>query len=313
MRLSVLLSALLLVTLCAASPAAAADTVHARVMSKQQYRSPPISPHFIGFSLEWDIAWTWTGLNHTRDSFITLMAQLSFSPNDGGPLFRIGGNSADYSLYNPTHAPLPNATSGFAYTWSIDDDQLRALHRGAEAVSGQLVLGLNFRNTTNNASWAVAHARAIERIIGWDSPALKGLEIGNEPDLYSVCPSLGRRPSLDRVLALLRCGVPPLTRALDCCAALVGAGQRQPRQDVHAASVLRGLQHVRQRPAARAADAAQALLPRRHLLLRGGLVRGHRGLHQALHGRAVGRRRAPLSGNTACPAPLPCWLPSDPQ
>ena len=170
---------LLLVSPCVPSAFAADDSVLVKVFTSQ-FRSPPISPHFIGFSLEHDMAWTWTGLDHVRPSFVTLMSQLSTEQHrTGGPLFRIGGNSADYSLYNPQNLPLPNATSGFAYTWSINDTQIAALQRGVEAVRGQLVFGLSFRNATN-ASHAIEHARAIERIVGWESPVLKGLEVGNE-------------------------------------------------------------------------------------------------------------------------------------
>ena len=179
---SLLLFIFLLPLLSLLAPLAfAADVVTATPQLKQ-FRSPPVSPTFIGFSLEHDIACTWTGLDHVRPSFVTLMRILA---RDGGTTFRIGGNSADYSLYNPRHEALPNATSGFPYTWSIDDAQIRALHAGATAVQGQLVFGLNFRNATN-ATHAVEHARAIERLIGWGDAALKGLEVGNEPDLYGV-------------------------------------------------------------------------------------------------------------------------------
>ena len=94
------------------SASAAGDTVVAKVYSSE-FRSPPIARNYIGFSLEHDMAWTWTGLDHVRPSFVELMGWLSRAEGERGlgPLFRIGGNSADYSLYNtPT---LPNATSGF--------------------------------------------------------------------------------------------------------------------------------------------------------------------------------------------------------
>src|SRR6185437_14560452 len=56
--------------------------------------SAPISPNFIGFSLEHDIATSWTGRGHVRPSFVNLMAQLQqTSPTFGGPTLRIGGNS----------------------------------------------------------------------------------------------------------------------------------------------------------------------------------------------------------------------------
>ena len=207
-----LLSLLLLLSLLVPS-ASAADVVTATPRLKQ-FRSPAISPSFIGFSLEHDMAWTWTGLDHVRPSFVTLMGILA---RGGGTTFRIGGNSADYSLYNPRHLPLPNATSGFAYTWSIDDAQIRALHAGVAAVKGQLVFGLNFRNATN-ASHAIQHARAIERLIGWGDVTLKGLEVGNEPDLYQVGTRLCTYLSLSHLHLLLT-----VDASLSVCAVVVFA------------------------------------------------------------------------------------------
>jgi hypothetical protein len=49
------------------------------------------------------------------------------------------------------------------------------------AINSKLILGLNFRQATD-PTWAVEHAQAVEKYIGWDS--VTALEIGNECDLY---------------------------------------------------------------------------------------------------------------------------------
>ena len=91
----------LLLSLLPSLAAGAGDVVYASVLPDAL--GPPISPSFLGFSLEWDVASTWTGRNHTRPSFINLMKQLQQStllPHPHPPTtIRLGGNSADYSWW----------------------------------------------------------------------------------------------------------------------------------------------------------------------------------------------------------------------
>ena len=148
--------------------------------------SPPIRPSFIGFSLEHDMATTWTGLSHTRPSFVNLMRQLHPTRHPhNGTTFRIGGNSADYSLYTSGN-PLPaNLTTGFPFTYAITDADIAALRDGVAAVEGELIFGLNFRYP-NASLYAIPHLQAIQQLIGWkEGSVLRGIEIGNEPDLYA--------------------------------------------------------------------------------------------------------------------------------
>ena len=160
----------------------AGDSVTA-VIHLDQPASPAILPNYIGFSLEWDIATSWTGRESMapRPSFIRLMRQLMLTPGQEGPTFRIGGDSATHSWYNPQHHPIPNITRASG-DYNITEDDLISLGKGVAAINSSLVIGLNFR-LSYNVSWAVPHVQACERLIGW--PLLKGFEIANEPDLLS--------------------------------------------------------------------------------------------------------------------------------
>ena len=191
----------------------AADEVFVRV--QRSNISAPISPNFIGFSLEHDIATSWTGRGHVRPSFVNLMAQLQqTSYAFGGPTIRIGGNSADYSWspystvlpshppsspsprclimslpsasslrYNPTGLPIPHMP-GFDFTYNITDIDITSLASGARAANLSLIIGLNFRRPSN-ASWAVAHMQAVQRLVGFEGKTIKAVELGNEVDDYA--------------------------------------------------------------------------------------------------------------------------------
>lgn len=174
--LQVQLLALLLLPI--SLPTVSANDAVTAVIALNNVTSPPIHPNFVSFSLEVSGAQGWVGSNSSspKPSFLTLMRHLMFTPNQPGPILRIGGNSADESWWNPTHLPrLPNIT------YDIQPIDLIAVNNAATALNSTAVYGLNFRRG-DNSSWAVAHTQAIDRYIGWERAIL---EIGNECDLYA--------------------------------------------------------------------------------------------------------------------------------
>jgi len=140
--------------------------------------SPPIGSDFISFSVEVDVILEWTDKypNPPRASFINLMKQL------GPAVIRVGGDSTDYSWYNPNGLPYPPyRTRPFRY--NITDIDIHSIYNSVQAFGGSVVFGVNFR-PAENASYAINHLLAIDRIIGLNNPSIKAIEIGNEVDLY---------------------------------------------------------------------------------------------------------------------------------
>jgi hypothetical protein len=147
-----------------------------------------IAPNYVSFSLEHDLALHWVGSQklgiNPKPSFTTLMSQLLLTDKQIGPTFRIGGNSADYSWYNQDGLPTPILPSGPAISYNITDDDISSLSAAMDPINGQLIIGVNFRHA-DDATWALNHLKAIDRIIGWKNGIIQAIEIGNECDLYN--------------------------------------------------------------------------------------------------------------------------------
>jgi hypothetical protein len=115
-----------------------------------------------------------------RKSFVNLMNALrSASGGAEGPNIRIGGNSADESVYIPDTTPLPTGD-----TYRISDADFSSYLAAVPLWNGSITPGVNFRDP-HSAALAVAHLQGLGRIIPLDSGLIDGVEIGNECDLYA--------------------------------------------------------------------------------------------------------------------------------
>jgi hypothetical protein len=103
-----------------------------------------------------------------------------FMKNLGPGILRLGGNSQDNVCWDPAHAPHPEGCDGVLTAPDF------ALYSKAAAASGwKLIVGLNLKQ--NSAAWALSEVtRGVSREIPPDQ--ILGLEIGNEPDLFSRTP-----------------------------------------------------------------------------------------------------------------------------
>ena len=115
-----------------------------------------------------------------RFAWLNLMRQLILTPDQEGPRYRIGGDSADLTVYDLN--PLPHLPSGEPLVHSLNSTELQSWAAALNATRSRAIIDLNFRQP-NNASWAVSYVQAIERYIGWD--IVVALEVGNEVDLYA--------------------------------------------------------------------------------------------------------------------------------
>ena len=140
--------------------------------------SPPIPSDFISFSIEVDVVLEWVGRNRTHPPlpFTNFMRQL------GRPTIRVGGDSTDYSWWNPEGRPYPPYTTR-PFRYNITQLDVHCIVNAVNSYGGQVVFGINFRNQ-GNAQWAVQHMQGIEAAVGVNNPAILAYEIGNEVDLY---------------------------------------------------------------------------------------------------------------------------------
>jgi hypothetical protein len=141
-------------------------------------RGQAMAPGFIGMSLEYEALQLYTGRDpRTVDPvFVQLLRQLA--PGQA-PVIRIGGDSADRSWW-PIRGVVP--PGGISYR--LTSGWLRTTQALAATLGAQLIMGLNL--AAGRPPIAAAEARAFLQGIG--RKYISALEIGNEPDLYSVFP-----------------------------------------------------------------------------------------------------------------------------
>lgn len=141
----------------------------------------PLPGDFASFSMEVGSAkpiFTIGGDGVTRrTSWVNLMNVLKeASGGERGPNIRIGGNSADQSVWLPGTAPLPTND-----TYRITQADLNAYGNVAPLWNGSITLDVNLRDETD-PSLAVAHVNAA--LATFPASLVDGIEIGNEVDLF---------------------------------------------------------------------------------------------------------------------------------
>jgi hypothetical protein len=155
------------------------DTIN--VTMDEKLTTVPLPSDFASFSYEVKCTpgmFSYQG--SPRKSFVNLMNVLrTASGGLQGPNIRIGGNSADESVYIPESTPLPTGD-----TYRISDSDFASYLSAVPLWNGTITPGVNFRNPFS-AALAVAHLQGLDKIIPLKSSLINGVEIGNECDLYS--------------------------------------------------------------------------------------------------------------------------------
>lgn len=147
----------------------------ARIVVDRLGRQVPAS--FLGLSVEWDSLAAYTGTAKQRpDALLALLAPVRRAA--GSPLaLRVGGDSADQAWWNPgSRRPRPRTVLQDVGPATLDD--VAWLARG---LGGPVSLDVNLalRDPANAAALVRAARARLPR------GALAGIEIGNEPDLYT--------------------------------------------------------------------------------------------------------------------------------
>jgi hypothetical protein len=177
----------------AAARARTVMLLHAEVAVSLRGRARTVPRSFLGLSTEyWDVP----AYARRLGSFQRILSLLHV-PGDGPFVLRIGGDSADRSLWDPRARTMPGWVFELTRRWLRRTGML--VHR----TGVRLLLDLNL--VTGSAMIAARWAGAAER--GLPHGSVVGFEIGNEPDIYS------RRYWLARVAAT-RLGASVLPQAL---------------------------------------------------------------------------------------------------
>lgn len=157
----------------ASTVGAASDTVSVAV-SSNALPVPKVASDFASFSYEVPCVPTMMSFGgKPRTSFINLMLNLQEQSGAAGPNIRIGGNSADESVYISPQTPLP---SGDKYR--ISDSDFNAYLAAVPQWKGSITPGVNFRDG-NSGALGVAHITALSQIIPFGSGSIvEAIEIG---------------------------------------------------------------------------------------------------------------------------------------
>jgi hypothetical protein len=161
------------VGLLSASPAAA-DTLSATVATKPS--GPSMPEGFVGVSFEVRAVHQYTGSNPLKIDPVLLNLLRGLAPGQS-PIIRIGGNSTDASWW-----PLKGMIPPGGIYYPITPGWLRTTKALARDLRAKLILGINL--AAGRPAIAAAEGRAFLSGIG--RRYIDALEIGNEPNLYSV-------------------------------------------------------------------------------------------------------------------------------
>jgi hypothetical protein len=151
-----------------------ADTLSATVASNPS--GPSMPEGFVGVSIEFRAVHQYTGNNPLAINPVLLNLLKGLTP-DQQPVIRIGGNSTDASWW-----PLKGMVPPGGIYYPITNAWLRTTKALAADLKAKLILGVNL--AAGRPAIAAAEGRAYVSGIG--RKYIDALEIGNEPNLYSV-------------------------------------------------------------------------------------------------------------------------------
>jgi hypothetical protein len=137
--------------------------------------SRPLPSGFLGLSMQYKAFERYAGTNpkSINPAFLNLIRQIA---PDQSPVLRFGGDSTDWSWW-----PVPGLKRPGGVTYTLTPKWLQIAHAMDTALNSRLILGVNLEAA--NVKLASTEANALVKGIGKRSIA--GLEIGNEPELYS--------------------------------------------------------------------------------------------------------------------------------
>ena len=158
----------------------------------------PVPRSFLGLSTEYWALPLWADQMPLLERALSLVQVRG----DGPFILRVGGDSADRSIWDPSAAPMP------PWAFSLYPSWLRQARALVRRLAIRIILDLNLITDTPGAAaqWARAAQAALPR------HSIIAFEVGNEPDIYSRADWR----AVDRREPLRRVDRPPAPPALRC-------------------------------------------------------------------------------------------------
>jgi Glycosyl hydrolase family 79 C-terminal beta domain len=151
---------------------AAAPVAAVQVTVTPRAAQTPVPRSYLGLSTEYSALPAWAHEMPLLERALSLVRVRG----DGPFLLRIGGDSADHSIWDPSAAPMPPWAFSVAPVW------LRQARTLVARLGARIILDLNLITDTPAAAaqWARAARAALPR------HGIAAFEVGNEPDIYSL-------------------------------------------------------------------------------------------------------------------------------
>lgn len=147
-------------------------------------RGQAIPPDFFGLSVEYNELRTYEQSGVLFDRVLRMLRHGAARPLT----LRIGGKSADHTLWEPDPGAAPRPGSLPRGVFQLGQGWVDDLAKLVRAEHLRVILDLNL--AVHSPSMAASFASAVRRAL--PAGALAGLEIGNEPDMYHFQPRLSR-------------------------------------------------------------------------------------------------------------------------
>jgi hypothetical protein len=176
-RVLAVLGGLALIAAAGARSAAVAQASVFRI-STGASTGRPIAADFLGLSLEYRSIPGWVGTDPRSINPVLVQLIRNLVPR-GRPVLRVGGQSADRTWW-----PVGGISRPRGITYNLTPRWLVSARALAEATDARLILGVGLE--ANRASIDATEAGELLRGLGRRYVA--ALEIGNEPELYTVVP-----------------------------------------------------------------------------------------------------------------------------
>ncbi len=141
-------------------------------------KAGPVPSGFVGLSLEYRTLLTYAGEHPTSINPLFVRLVENLDPGQS-PVLRIGGDSTDWSWW-----PVPGVKQPPGVTYTITPNWVAVARALAQELNARYILGVNLE--ANEPIVERTEARELLSGIGWSSVA--AIELGNEPELYSVRP-----------------------------------------------------------------------------------------------------------------------------